>query len=73
MVHSGPLVSKQFFKWNIQSLAKYLKINYIGFSGNNIAKFMHYQMLANKLISKLTWNENLYEVSCFFKLRVENL
>ena len=34
----------KFFKWNIQWLAKYQKISYIGFGGNNIAKFIDYQI-----------------------------
>ena len=33
--------ASNFFKCNIQSLAKYPKINYTGFGGNNIAKFVN--------------------------------
>ena len=47
------------FKWNIQSLAKYPKINYTGISSNNMAKFILYQILANILILKLKYNENI--------------
>ena len=36
-------------KWNIQSMVKYSK-DYTGISGNNMVKFIHYQILANTLI-----------------------
>ena len=43
-----------FLKWNIQALAKYQKkINNTSFGGNNIAKFIAYQILADTLIIKL--------------------
>ena len=53
------LVSKQIFKVEYQSLVKYLKRNYTDFSGNNIAKFIEYQILTDTLITKLKWDENL--------------
>ena len=34
------------------------KINCIAFSGNNIAKFIDYQILTNTLVLKLKKNEN---------------
>ena len=40
-------------------MAKYPKINYTGISGNNIAKFIYYQILVNKLLFKLKHNENI--------------
>ena len=45
--------------WNIQSLAKHHKINYTGIGGNNMTKFIYYQILANTLILKLKRNENV--------------
>ena len=54
-VHIGLLSNS--FEWNIRSLAKYHKINYIGNSGNNVAKFIYYQILTKTLILKLKWNE----------------
>ena len=42
-----------FSMCNIQSLAKYQKMNFAGFSDNNIAKFIDYQILANTFILKL--------------------
>ena len=62
IVHSGLLVSKQSSKQNqvdIKSLAKYHKINYTGTDGNNMDKFIDYQILANTLILKLEYNENI--------------
>ena len=50
------LVSKEFFEWNIESLAKYQKVNFTGFSGDSIAKFIDCQILVNTLILKLKWN-----------------
>ena len=41
-------VSK-FFKWNIQS-AKYRNINYTDVNGNDITKFIDYQISANTLM-----------------------
>ena len=38
------------FKFNIQSLAKCWKRNYTGFSSNNTAKFIDYQILVDRLI-----------------------
>ena len=57
VVHSVLWSVSKFLKWNIQSLAKYLKKNYAGFSGNNIAKFIDYQILADTLIIKVEKNE----------------
>ena len=37
------------FKWNIQSLVKYHKINYTGISHSDMTKFIYYQKLANTL------------------------
>ena len=56
-VHSRLLVSKIFFKWNIQSLAKYHKITYTGISGNTMAKFIT-KILTNTLIFTLILNKN---------------
>ena len=47
------------FRWNIQSLAEYHKINFTGISGNNITKFIYYKISANTLILKLKLNENI--------------
>ena len=35
------------------------KRNYAGIGGNNMDKFIHHQILANTLILKLKWNENV--------------
>ena len=45
------LVSKQFCQVQY-SVAKYEKKNYTGIGGNNMAKFIMYQLLANILILK---------------------
>ena len=42
-----------YFKWNIRSLTKYLKINCTGIGGNSMTKFVYYPILANILILKL--------------------
>ena len=44
---------------HIQSLTKYQKRNCTGFGGNNIAKCIDDQILANTLILKLKYNENI--------------
>ena len=46
-------------KWNNQLLAKKPKVYYTGIHGNNMAKFIHYLILANTVISKLKWNQNV--------------
>ena len=56
-----------FFKWNILSSAKYHKINYTRIGGNNMAKFIHHQILANTLILKVKRNEN---ISDFFPIDI---
>ena len=35
------------FKWDIQSLTRYSKVNYTGNVGNNMVKFIYYQILVN--------------------------
>ena len=47
------LVSKQILKWNVQSLAKYLRRNYTSFGGSTIAKFIEDKLLADTLITQL--------------------
>ena len=47
------------FKWDIESLAKYPTINFTGIGGNNMDKFIDYQILASTLILKLKKNENI--------------
>ena len=46
-------------KWNNQLLSEYHKVYYTGIHGNNMAKFIHYLILANTVISKLKWNQNV--------------
>ena len=46
------------FMWNIESLAKYPIINYAGFSCNNMANFLVYQILANRFALKLNMWKN---------------
>ena len=48
-----PTGMQSCFKWNIQSMANYPRIIYTAIGGNNMAKFIHYQKLANILILKL--------------------
>ena len=65
-VHSGLLVSRQFFSsgiFNHWTLAKYHKTHYFGIGGNNMATFIYYQILANTLIIlKLRMNENIIAI-----------
>ena len=46
-------------KLNNQLLAKKPRVYFIGIHGNNMAKFIHYLILANTVISKLKWNQNV--------------
>ena len=48
-----PTGMQSCFKWNIQSMANYPRIIYTAIGGNNMAKFIHYQKLANILLLKL--------------------
>ena len=48
---NGLLSVSNSFKWNSQSLAaKHQKINLTGIGGNNMTKFIDYQILVNTLI-----------------------
>ena len=58
--------------WNIQSLTKEQTKYISAFNGNNIAKFLEIQIIANALILNLKWHENIillisygHEVSYF--------
>ena len=52
-VHSGLLVSKQFFQVEHSIIGQYHKTSYTGIGSNDMAKFIYYQILANTLILKL--------------------
>ena len=69
-VHYVLLSVSNFFKWDIQSLAKNKKVNSVSFGGNNITKFIACQVLANTLILKLKLNKNIIVIS---PLYVNNL
>ena len=50
-LHTGLLVSKLFFQVDYSNIDQVIKkINYTGFGGNNIAKFIDFQILADTLI-----------------------
>ena len=46
VVHCALWSVSDSFRWNIQSLTKYPKINNTGIGGNNMAKSIDYQILA---------------------------